>query len=61
MDRDVRDSSAGYSRTDFTLETGLKFRGKVSQTPLSFLGTLTDFTSSDGNVAMGDSANAHLR
>ncbi len=36
-------ASLTETRTDFTLETGIKFRGQISGSPLGFLSFLTDF------------------
>jgi len=32
-----------FNEDDFVLETGIKFRGNVSHSPLKFLATITDF------------------
>ncbi len=36
-------NTATETRTDFTFETGIKFRGQISNSPLKFLTFLTDF------------------
>ena len=39
----LNDSGATETKTDFVLETGLKFRANVNYSPLKFLSFLTDF------------------
>ena len=40
---DIPETNSVGKRTDFVMETGMKFRGNVKFSPLKFLSVLTDF------------------